>query len=155
MIEILANLVGEVLIDHHHLIGILLILQSKKHCFHDFFFYFRDRSRSPRDRDRDRDRHGPPRGDDRRGGRGGRGGDRGGGRGGHYNNPREPHQSRFGPDNNPPPWHDRRDGGRGGGRGGFHDRSHDMGGHYRANEQLPSGKYYFIIDEDFYLISII
>lgn len=111
-------------------------------------FCCRDRSRSPRDRDRDR--HGPPRDDYRRGGRGG-GDSRGrgggdhfgrGGRGDHHNTQREPHQSRFGPDNNQQPWQDRRGGGRGGGRGGFQDRQRDMSGHQRPNEQLPPGNFF-------------
>ncbi|CAF2958627.1 unnamed protein product [Rotaria sp. Silwood2] len=117
--------------------------KSSRGGFNRSSSFNRDRSRSPRDRDRDRDRHGPPR-DDRRGGRGGRGGGGGGGGRGGHNNPREPHQSRFGSDNNQPPWHDRREGGRGGGgRGGFHDRQHDMGGHFRPNEQLPPDNHPF------------
>ena len=128
-----------------------MLTLEKENCYIRFS-PSRDRSRSPRDRDRDRDRHGPPRedrsfgGDQRRGGRGGRGGGgdyfgRGGRGGGNHSDSREPHQSRFGQDNNnPPPWQDRHDGGRGGGRGNFHDRPRDMGGHHRPNEQLPPGE---------------
>lgn len=114
-------------------------------------FSCRDRSRSPRDRDRDR--HGPPRDDFRRGGRGGGGRGAGdnfsrGGRGDHHSNQREPHQSRFGPDNNQQPWQDRRGGARGGSRGGgFHDRQRDMSGHQRPNEQLPPGNCFFFCND--------
>ncbi|CAF1289510.1 unnamed protein product [Adineta ricciae] len=113
----------------------------------------RDRSRSPRDRhSHSRDDHSF--GDDHRrnGGRGGRGGGndhfgRGGRGAGHHNNSREPHQSRFGPDNNQPPRHDRREGGRGGNRGGFHDRQRDMNPHHHhhhhSSEQLPPDNHPF------------
>ncbi|UJR36506.1 hypothetical protein I4U23_029227 [Adineta vaga] len=110
----------------------------------------RDRSRSPRDRDRhDHSRDDRSFGGDfrRGGGRGGRGGGGDhfgrGGRGGHHNNSRESHQSRFGPDNNQPPRHDRREGGRGGGRGGFHDRQRDINAHHRPDEQLPPDNHSF------------